>query len=137
VRAVLDVNIIISAVLSANGAPARVLAAWQHGALELVVSPLLLAELERALAYPKLRQRIPPDEAEELIAWLRSAATVADDPTTPAPIRSPDPGGDYLLSLAATEKAAIVSGDAHLLSLEPGLPIFSAATFLELLEQRT
>ncbi|MCA1705276.1 MAG: PIN domain-containing protein, partial [Actinobacteria bacterium] len=51
-RAVLDPNVIISAVLSPGGAPARVMTAWLEGRYELVVSPLLLEELERALSYP-------------------------------------------------------------------------------------
>jgi predicted nucleic acid-binding protein len=54
-RAVLDLKVLISAVLSRGGAPARVLEAWISGRFELLVSPLLLAELERALACPKLR----------------------------------------------------------------------------------
>jgi predicted nucleic acid-binding protein len=45
--------------------------------------------------------------------------------------RSPDPADAYLLALAAAEDALLVSGDRHLLSLEPRLPIASPASFLE------
>ena len=47
-RAVLDPNVLISALLAPKGAPGQVLAKWVIGEFELVVSPLLLAELERA-----------------------------------------------------------------------------------------
>jgi putative PIN family toxin of toxin-antitoxin system len=139
-RAVLDVNVIISALLSRGGSPAAVLRAWQDGQFELIVSPLLLAEFERALAYPKLRRRIPAEEADAVVGWLRRAATVAPDPDAPPPISSRDPGDDYLLALAAAENAFLVSGDEHLLSPEGSLagrlPIRSPAAFLGLLERQ-
>jgi hypothetical protein len=53
-RAVLDVNIVISAVLSPRGTPAKILQAWLDGEFEFVASEDLLSELGRALAYPKL-----------------------------------------------------------------------------------
>jgi len=136
VRAVLDVNVIISALLSRSGSPAAVLRAWQDGQSELIVSPLLLAELERALAYPKLRRRVSAEEAKALLDWLRRAATGAPDPDGPPPIRSRDPGDDYLLTLAASEHALLVSGDEHLLSLQGESPIHSPASFLSLLESQ-
>ena len=133
-RAVLDPNVVISALLSPNGAPARLLLAWQDGEFELVVSAALLAELERALAYPKLRRHIASDEAEQVIAWLARTATVALDPVDPPPTRSIDPGDDYLLALAADQDAFLVSGDSHLLVLRESLPVRSPADFLGMLE---
>lgn len=133
-RAVLDVNVIISALLSRTGSPASVLRAWQEGRFELIVSPLLLAELERALGYPKLRRRIPAEDAEGIVDWLRRAGTVAPDPDAPPTMRSVDPGDDYLLALAASELALLVSGDEHLLALREDAPIQSPAAFLALLE---
>lgn len=135
-RAVLDPNVIISALLSPDGSPARALREWQHGGFELVVSPLLLAELERALAYPKLRRRIPPEETGAVVEWLVRAATVAPDPDGPPPLRSPDPGDDYLIALAAAQSALLVSGDDHLLGLGARLPVYSPGEFLGLLLER-
>ncbi len=132
-RAVLDVNVIISALLSRNGAPALVVRAWQEGRFELIVSPLLLAELERALAYPKLRRRIAAEEAGAVVDWFRTAATTAPDPAGPPPMKAADPGDDYLLALAAAERAMLVSGDDHLLSLANRAPVCAPARFLELL----
>jgi len=132
VRAVIDPNVLISALLSRDGAPAQILRAWLSGAFELIVSPLLLNELRRALGYPKLRKRIPQAEAGGFLALLEHSAVVVDDPSTPLPLRSSDPGDDYLLALAAGQQAALVSGDGHLLSLRDGdLPIHSPAEFLE------
>ncbi len=134
-RAVLDPNVIISAVLSPEGAPARAIQAWLRGEFEIVLSPALLEELERAFNYPKLRKRIEPEEADQIVEWLRSTATMAVDPDDPPAIRSPDPGDDYLIALAESERAALVSGDQHLLGLAENLPIFSPVDFLGLLEK--
>jgi putative PIN family toxin of toxin-antitoxin system len=134
VRAVLDPNVVISALLSSAGAPARLLQAWLHGRFELIVSPLLLAELERALAYPKLRQHITSEEAREILGWLADSATSANAPDVLPAMRSSDPGDDYLIALAESVQAALVSGDEHLLGRASDLPIYSPADFLRLLE---
>lgn len=132
-RVVLDVNVLISALLSAKGAPARIIAAWQSGSFELIVSPLLLDELSRALDYPELRRHISAEEATRFVAWLSREATPIDDPSHPPLIRSIDPGDDYLISLAAVANALLVSGDDHLLSMGPMLPIHSPTEFLALI----
>ena len=133
-RAVLDANVLISAVFSPRGTPARLLPAWQAGAFELVVSPKLLAELRRALAYPKLARLVPPADADAFAAWLGRAAELAADPPGPSPVRSEDPADDYLVALAATEQAVLVSGDRHLTVLASRIPVRTSAEFLADLE---
>lgn len=133
-RAVLDVNVIVSALLAPSGTPARVVRAWLEGAFELVVSPSLLEELERALGYRKLHRRIDRNEVAQVIAWLNRFASTVPDPELPPPVRSADPGDDYLIAIAVAERAALVSGDQDLLALAGELPIFTPAGFLELLE---
>jgi putative PIN family toxin of toxin-antitoxin system len=136
VRAVLDVNVLVSALISPAGSPARLLAAWQQGAFELIESPLLLAELERALTYPKLRRLVRQDEAAAFVAWLGRSATMAPDPTDPPPARSIDPGDDYLIALAVDRSSFLVSGDAHLLDIAATMPIMSPAAFRTLVDER-
>jgi putative PIN family toxin of toxin-antitoxin system len=91
VRAVLDLNVIVSAVLSRGGTSAKLLRSWLDGDYELVVSPSLLAELERVLSYPKITRRVTPDEAQELLNLLRQQADLSEDPTRAPTIASPDP----------------------------------------------
>jgi putative PIN family toxin of toxin-antitoxin system len=134
-RAVLDPNVIISALLAPAGTPAALVRAWSAGAFELVASPLLLAELERALAYPKLRARIHQAEAAAIVEWLHRSATIVQDPDERPPRSSADPGDDYLIALAAHEHAALVSEDRHLLELAAELPIYAPADFLALLDR--
>jgi putative PIN family toxin of toxin-antitoxin system len=130
VRAVLDPNVLISALLSRRGTPARILRSWLDGAFELIVSELLLAELARALSYPKLRSRVSAPEAIEFVDLLRRSARVYDDPERALGVRSPDSGDDYLIALAEAAHAMIVSGDRHLLGLVGRIPVFAPAEFL-------
>jgi len=132
-RAVLDANVLISALLSPRGAPARLLVAWREGHFELIVSAKLLAELDRALHYPKLRKRVPADNAREFIVLLSEQATMATDPPPHPSLRSSDSGDDYLLALAASQSALLVSGDSHVLTLSADLPVQSPSAFLEAL----
>jgi uncharacterized protein len=129
VRAVVDVNVLISGVLSAKGASAQILRASRDGLLELVVSEVLLAELKRALAYPKLRKRIPPEKAAAFVNWTGDHGTLAEDPTSPPAVSSRDPDDDYLLALAISRGAYLVTGDQDLLVLSKALPILTPAQF--------
>lgn len=107
---------------------------WLAGDFELVVSEHLLTELERALGYTKVRARVPAEAAAGLLDLLRAAAIVALDPSAPPP-RSPDPGDDYLLSLAEAESAVLVTGDRHLLELADRFPIRTPRAFLEAVQR--
>ncbi|MBJ7331919.1 MAG: putative toxin-antitoxin system toxin component, PIN family [Solirubrobacteraceae bacterium] len=134
-RAVLDVNVHVSALLSRGGAPAALLRLWLEGRFELLVSPLLLHELTRTLTYPKLRKRIAADQATDYVHLLARSATTCTDAPAEARFRSEDPADDYLIGLAASERALLVSGDAHLLALEAQLvPVYPPRAFLELLD---
>jgi putative PIN family toxin of toxin-antitoxin system len=132
-RFVLDVNVLVSALLSKHGAPGRLITQWLEGGFELVVSEELLAELIQTLGYPRLRERVPEEDATEFVELLRSTASIAPGTSKPPPV-SPDPDDDYLIALATTSASILVSGDRHLLALAPGLPIHSPAAALALLE---
>ncbi len=135
-RAVFDPNVIISAALSPRGAPGRLFRHWLEGAYDVVVSPLLLQELRRALSHPKLADRIPPQDAEGLVALLARAATLTQDPDRPPQVSAPDPDDDYLIALAAQSQSILISGDKDLLELAGRIPVYSPAEALDLIENR-
>jgi putative PIN family toxin of toxin-antitoxin system len=136
VRAVLDPNVVISGLLSATGAPADLLRAFDRAELDLVTSPKLMDELRRALAYPKLRRYVSEEDAAAVLAWLDDSAIAVPDPDAPPSVHSADAQDDYLIALASTERVALVSGDKHLLKLDREIPVFSPRNFLELLRRR-
>ena len=129
-RAVLDPNVLIAALLSPAGAPAALVLGWFRGRFELVVSEQLLQELSRALAYPKLRARVSKPDAAAFAQLLRSTARVAPDPAV-APSRSRARGDDYLLALAQSTAAILVPGDLDVLALAGQLPVMSPVDFLK------
>ena len=132
-RAVLDPNLVISGALSSRGAPADVLRSLAGGEFELIASQALLDELERALVYPKLRLHISESDAADLVRWVADSASVVADPDTDPSVHSRDPNDDYLISLASANRAALVSGDKHVLALAGEIPVFSPRAFLDLL----
>lgn len=122
IRAVLDPGVLISALLSERGAPARLVQAWSAGAFELVVSERLLEELERVLRRPRFREWVDEREVEAFLAALRDRAVFESDPDD-VPAVSPDPGDDYLIALAIEAGAhVLVSGDRHLTELAGSRP---------------
>jgi putative PIN family toxin of toxin-antitoxin system len=135
VRAVLDVNVLISAALSAAGPSAEVVRSTRDGGFELITSEWLIAELMRALGYPKIRKGIPAEQASAYVSWVRHHSTLAEDPTEPPMVRCPDPDDDYLLALAIDRRALLVTGDQHLLGLRGDLPILTPAEFLATLRE--
>jgi uncharacterized protein len=132
-RAVLDTNVLISALLSRTGAPAELIARWRDGAFELIVSPLLLEELSRALAYPKVRDRVDASDAAGFVRLLREQGSMQDDPEE-VPKRAADRADDYVLALAESQKAVVVSGDQHLIDLAGSLPVFTPRELVGMLE---
>lgn len=71
------------------------------------------------------------DDAEAIRHWFATTATVLPDPAQPPPVRSEDAGDDYLIALASVPRAALVSGDNHLLALAPTIPVFAPREYLK------
>lgn len=131
-RAVLDPNVIISSWLSSKGAPAEIMRHWRAGAFEMVVSPALIAELERVVAYSKIRKRLGAERGEAGVQMIFDNATVRSD-SARSPVVSKDPGDDYLIALAAESRSLLVSGDGHLLALRGKIPVYAPADFVDFL----
>ncbi len=134
-RAVLDANVLVSALISRAGAPARLVELWLEGEVELVVCETLLDEVQRTLSQPKISSRVASEDATRFVRLLRELGEVVANPDGPLPLHSDDPGDDYLLALAARERTPLVSGDAHVLALSDKLPISSPRAFLAQLER--
>ena len=134
-RAVLDANVLVSALISRVGAPARLVELWLEGEVELVVCKTLLDEVQRTLNQPRISSRVASEDAVRFVRLLQELGEVVADPERAPPIHSDDPGDDYLLALAARERTLLVSGDAHVLALSDRLPISSPRAFLEQLER--
>lgn len=105
------------------------------GQFELVVSPMLLAELAGVLGRPKFRRWLTAGEARKFVGKLRTGATLIDDPSEVA-LSTPDPDDDYLIALAQKANAdCLVSGDGDLTGLAESQPsVLTPRAFLESLD---
>ncbi len=137
IRAVLDVNVLISALITPTGIPARILDAWRAERFLVVISEPILAEFERVVAQPQLSSRygLTPSRVERLVRGLRQFALM-----TPGALElhglAPDPDDDKLLACAIEGSADyLVTGDQALLALREheGVQILSPAEFIRVL----
>ena len=136
-RAVLDTNVLVSALISPGGGSARLLVELRSGAFELVLSPLLLLELREVLRRDKFRRYVSEAEADAYVELIRSEGIVRPDPASSLEPLSADPDDEYLIDLARDAQAdALVTGDNHLLDLRAIIPVMTPAEFLETLPDR-
>jgi putative PIN family toxin of toxin-antitoxin system len=116
IRAVLDTNVILSALLF-SGSTGDLVKAWQTARFRLLLSRALLEEIIRALAYPKFHLtegEIRVLVEEELIPFAETVI-IRRQPA----IRLRDPDDVAVVACALTARARyLVTGDADLLSLK-------------------
>jgi uncharacterized protein len=130
--AVLDTNVVLSALVFTRGRAVALREAWQAGRCQPLVSKATAGELIRALAYPKFK--LDADEQRELLAdylpWCHSVTIPLKPPRTPV---CRDPADVAFLQLAAVGKADfLVTGDQDLLGVKGKFqcPIVTLASFL-------
>ena len=137
-RAVLDANVMISALIQPKGASGRILTSLsENNSFELVVSPTILAEVRRSLAYPKVRKYIKTSD-EDLDLWVASIELIAQPVEGSLRIHAvaADPDDNKYIEAAVEGLAQfVVTGDRHLLSLKSyeNIRIVTPRVFLELL----
>lgn len=129
-RAVLDPGVLVSALITPTGTPAKLLLAAHAGSFELISSPLLLEELESVLRREKFRRYVELHLVTDYLDVLHRDAQLVADPEAPPPVRCADPDDDYMIALAHSQSAALVSGDRHLLELAGRIPVYSPREFL-------
>lgn len=119
-RAVLDANVFISALIQPEGSPGRILKRLlETQAFSLVVSEAILRELRHSLEYPKVRRRLAlsEEELDEKIALLQFAAILVEGEVRNR-IVTADPDDDKFIAAAQDGLATfLVTGDQDLLQL--------------------
>lgn len=136
-RVVLDANILVSAVISGKGHPARILDLWEQERFELVISTVIIEELGRVMCYPKIQKKynLPEVLIEQFLGLIASQAVMVN-PIRELTIIKADPTDNRFLECALEGGALnIVSGDQHLLELGEieGIAILPPMGFLALL----
>jgi putative PIN family toxin of toxin-antitoxin system len=136
-RAVLDANVYVSGLLRPEGPPGRIIERFlRAAAFDLILSPAIVDEILRALAYPKVRRLIRGTAAPDL--WFEDILVLADLVAGTRNISGvcADPDDDKYVAAAIEGRAAfVVTGDRQFLSVAEydGVRIVSPRTFLDLL----
>jgi len=135
IRAVLDTNVIVSALLF-EGETSRLADHWKQGRLTLILSPDIFAEMVRVLSYPKFQL-----EEKEIKILLEEEILPSAEIINPKSRRkryARDPQDDKFIHAALAGSAdLIVSGDRHLLELKDApVPIKSVREVLNFLSRR-
>jgi len=117
VRAVLDTNVVLSALVFRGGAAGLVRQAWQRGRVVPLASTATVQELVRVLAYSKFR--LSKEEQDELLAdYLPYVQTVRIPSPRPTVPECRDALDLPFMHLAVTGKAHVLAtGDRDLLAI--------------------
>jgi putative toxin-antitoxin system toxin component, PIN family len=131
-RAILDTNVLISAVI-ATGTPHEVVVAGYSGEYQILVSVATLMEFRETLhKYPD-RFGLSEAEIQTEVETLRYFAEFVE-PDVEFDIVDADPDDNKFLEAAVAGNAEyVVSGDQHLLDIEGfrGIEIVTPRTFYE------
>jgi putative PIN family toxin of toxin-antitoxin system len=138
-RADVDTNILVRAVIRPQGTVGPVLLRLRQGEYTLLYARSLLEELIDVLNRPRIRDKYGLTGGD--IQTVLGLILLRGEEVTPeeriAACR--DPKDDKFLEVAvAGQASAIVSGDQDLLVLHPyaGILIVTPSTFLQMLDQR-
>ena len=135
-RAVLDANVYVSAAVHPMGPPGRIIERFlRTDGFTLVLSPGIVEEVLRALAYPKVRRYLRDLDAT---LWFEDLVVLAELVPGAAHVSdvSEDPDDDKYLAAAVEGRAmCVVTGDPHLLAVGQyeGIRIVRPRAFLDLL----
>ena len=131
-RVVIDTNLVLSALVFAQGRLTPLRNAWQAHRIQPLVSRATAAELIRVLAYPKFR--LTADEQHELLAdYLPYCKTVRiPDPPPKTPACRDAFDVPFLQLAIAGKAAALITGDQDLLILAGNFacPVVTAEQFV-------
>jgi len=137
IRAVVDTNILIRALIKPQGTVGPVLTHLRDGDYTLLYADPLLDELIAKLTLPRIRNKyhLSDEDVETVLALI----LLRGEPVTPQRriTACRDPKDNIVLEVAVDGGADfIVTGDNDLLVLHPfeGIPIIGPAEFLRALE---
>jgi putative PIN family toxin of toxin-antitoxin system len=130
---VLDTNVLLSGLAYPASVPGKLIAAWRHGALNVVLSPYILEEMRRTL--PKLTHRhgLTPQDIQDLIdAFTILAEVVTPDAVSESELRDVADRpvlGTLFAAMRSGAAQTLVTGDKDLLVLSDRYAICTPAEF--------
>jgi putative PIN family toxin of toxin-antitoxin system len=130
-RVVLDTNVLLSGIAYPASVPGKILAAWRHGSVDVVLSAYILDELRRVLPRLSHRHGLATAEIDDLIDALALQAEIIDSSSAPDPalrdvIDQPVPG-TLIAAIESSGADYLITGDKDLLAMADHYPIVAPA----------
>jgi putative PIN family toxin of toxin-antitoxin system len=130
---VLDTNVLLSGLAYPNSTPGRIIAAWQHGVIDVVLSEFILDEVARVLPRLRARHGLTDQEIDDLVDIIRFQVELVEPEAITDPELRDQADQPVLATLVAAGKAFeidyLITGDNDLLVLADRYPIISPAGF--------
>jgi len=130
---VLDTNVLLSGIAYPASIPGKILAAWRHGSVDVLLSAHILDELRRVLPRLAHCHGLTLAEIDDLVDALSIQAEVIE------PLAGVEPDlrdvgdqpvlGTLLAALKTAEANYLITGDKDLLAMAERYPIVTPATF--------
>lgn len=132
-RVVLDTNVLLSGIAYPASVPGKIMSAWRHGSVDVLLSVYILDELRRVLPRLNNRHGLTLAEIEDLVDALSFQAEVIE----PLAIVEPDLRdiedlpvlGTLLAALKTSDVDYLITGDKDLLVMAERYPIVTPAIF--------
>ncbi|MHB1591453.1 MAG: putative toxin-antitoxin system toxin component, PIN family [Sulfuricella sp.] len=132
-RVVLDTNVLLSGIAYPASVPGKIMAAWRHGSVDVLLSAYILDELRRVLPRLTHRHGLTLAEIEDLVDVLSIQAEVIEPlPDAEPDLRDVDDQpvlGTLLAALKTSDADYLITGDKDLLALVERYPIVAPAKF--------
>lgn len=132
-RVVLDTNVLLSGIAYPASVPGKILAAWRHGSVEVLLSAYILEELRRVLPRLAHRHGLTLAEIDDLVDVLFVQAEVIEPlPGAEPDLRDADDQpvlGTLLAALNTSRVDYLITGDKDLLAMAERYPIVDPAKF--------
>lgn len=128
-HAVLDTNILVSALIRPEGPPGLVMAAVLHGQLVPVLTEEILAEYEQVLQ----RRRLGLDAAKvhATLGMMRLVSVQMRLEAIPPPAGLPDPADWPFAACAIASGCPVITGNAKHFPKMAGLAVMTAREWVE------
>ena len=132
-RVVLDTNVLLSGIAYPASVPGKILTAWRHGSVDVLLSAFILEELRRVLPRLNHRHGLTAAEIDDLVDVLSIQAEVIEPlPRVELHLRDPDDQpvlGTLLAALKTSGADYLVTGDKDLPAMADRYPIVTPAKF--------
>jgi putative PIN family toxin of toxin-antitoxin system len=134
-RVVLDTNVLLAGIAYPASIPGKIMAAWRHGSVTVLLSIYILDELRRVLPRLKHRHGLTAAEINDLVDILSIQAEIVEPAAGEgAQLRDADDLpvlGTLLAALQTSVANYLITGDKDLLALADRFPIVTPAQFWE------